>query len=358
MIDTVDIYYKFKNKIDYDICYTLLNRISSYYTKMKLHKKKESHRYITTAFAHYGFLEIAFVKQKSVDSYYSVQIKMQPIRLLMPNEYIKLTQFDDYLRIEKIFNFFIDRINTHLSFTLPYLAYWHVLRIDYAINVYTPYVSEYLHLFHAGYLPKGFDTPYPNKHSFYLRSKNGRINFYDKINQLSEKLDTIPPELTSILKKLPGILRLEYQCSNKYIQYLKKQYNLYDTALLSLWNTRIAENVIKARIASIVGKKDFYSLEHYDSTVNQPVSGNLMKHRCRDILCSVIKYKSLQLAKTIHTQCKKTSINYFEQLIGKIQKNNINPIPLDILYKTTITSHLSNLPNLYNKIHFPYKIKK
>ncbi len=355
MIDTMDIGFEFKSKTAYDAYYQIIDNYSYQNKKMRLHKKGSSshRRYITTAFSKYGFLEIAFFKSKYT---YSLRIVLQPIRLLFPNESIKLASFKDYPRVVEKFNIYIDEINSHSNqstLQLPHLENWTVLRIDYALNYYTPYLKAYLQLLRKGNIPKGFSPPYPNENSFYLSSKNGNINFYDKIDQLNKKHNLITANIKDDFPTAHSLLRLEFQCSNKYIQHLKKRYDIKTATVPTLWNTHIAAQVLKKRLSSVFGKKDFYSLDYTKLQLKIKIKKNRTFSLCNHILLNIIKYSNLSQAKLCFYTSMHCKANYFDQLLTQIHSADINPITLNSITDNTKILTLSYLPNPYNEIYFP-----
>lgn len=357
MIDTVDMYFKFKSKKDYDACYAIIDECSKQQANQRLHKKNKMPRYITTAFADKGFLEIAFEKHKSKDSYYFIKIFLQPIRLLQPNNRIEVSHFNDYREISKRFDLFIDLFNPdNQPPILPSLKNWIVSRIDYAMNIPTPHVKDYLQLFYAGHIPTGFsnNTFYPD--SFYLASQNGRINFYNKIHQLIEKHHYTPEYIEkSFPLYAPGLLRLEFQCSNRYIQYLKSIYAIKKPNLRAFWKVDIAEYVLKSRIGSVIGTNDFYSLTSCFDKLMHDQGTNRTNSLCYKLILNVKQHSTLD--KAMHSFCTQyqLSTSYANQLIKKIRDAAINPIPLDILPDTPPL--LESLQNPYHLINFKNKSK-
>lgn len=341
MIDTLDVFYYFPNHYEYNYCYKIIDDISRQ-KGQALHKDKtqDKKKYFTTAFSSNGLLQIAFCK---TEYRYTIQMMLQPIRLIHPKAQSLLVEESDFPLICRRFDEFIDNINEQCgNKLLPPIRAWRVKRIDYAANIETLHAAEYIRLFRAGAIPAGF-TPHQYDGSYYLTSKSGNINFYDKSQQLMQKngvdMDSILNELASYPS---GLLRLEFQCSNKYIQHLKKRYRLEDTTFPYLWNEKIAMNEIKSRVKSILGKQDFYP---YDI--------------CVDKLSQEYKKRTLSLCSQIIRilrDCPDESLydiigmlptsvrEQFSLLLHKIRKVGINPIPLEV----TGNRKIRTLPNPYN----------
>ena len=345
MIDTIDVFYYFPNRINYDTCFGGIDALARkrgqalYKRKGKKNQKNPKQRkYITKAFAAKGILQITLKKEKYR---YKCIMLLKPALMIQPNTKFRLANESDYSAFRLAINEFIASVNAQCGEALlPSIEDWHTGRIDYAVNLVTPYISEYIQLFYAGMIPKGFGFPKHYESNFYLKSKNGNINFYDKLHQVRQKYGLSDAEIENEFHDLPsGMLRLEYQCSNKYIQHLKEHYRLDDTTLPYLWNATIAENELKSRVKSIIGENDFYSCGFCEQKLEQRYKATTLGlyrqifHKFRDS-----PYASLD---DVEGALSLTSKKRFQNLLHKIRKVGVNPIPLDVCNNCSVTE----LPN-------------
>lgn len=347
MIDTVDVFYEFSSYTYYKACYQAVDKIAREKGGQALHKDGE--KYQTTALANLGVLNIKLFRGKCR---YCCYMFLQPARLIYPGSHLRLAIPDDFPEILRRLNEIIADINRLASFqVLPSIEEWRVSRIDYAFDIETPYVAEYLRLFKAGFVPAGFSGPKPYESSYYLTSTNGNINFYNKLLQVKEKYGLSDEDIIKELNYLPeGVLRLEFQCHNRWLQHLKKSCSLFDTTFLFLFNPKLACKELKSRVASIIGKAPFFP---YDVAVN--ILSSNYKNRTMGQCCQIMSLlkdfpkATLDTARTIVAPKRK---NDFAQLIHKIRKVGINPIPVEVARRDLYDGQrLSCLPNPYDMIY-------
>ena len=249
--------------------------------------------------------------------------------------------------VKEKFNDVIDKINALAEkVILPQLNDWKVNRIDYTVDIATPYVQEYINLFKRGFMPKGFRHHKDYDTSIYLVSKKCRINFYDKISELKDKNKLSNDDIESELGLSEGILRLEIQCDNKKIQQIKENYDLPESSIECLWNEKIAFDIISHYIKAIVGEEDCYTLNHTLKKIGDKYKKRTCG-RCSRLVTVFAKHQDSNLAdmeNIIKTMCKNKKD--FNQLIFKIRRVAVNPIPLEAICDDT--KGLKCLTNPYN----------
>lgn len=343
MVDTIDVEYIFPNKRNYNICFELLNSMAKHKSH-QIHKEKWQHRhsYVTNAFKSLGWLKIRFY---CYERGYALRVSWKPyFTVYLDHNPISVSSPEDYTDAENNFNLIISNLNNQANMDiLPYLNGWNVLRFDYAFNLYTPYVQEYLNLFHAGLIPKGFTTPKPYTTSFYMKSKRCTYNFYDKRAHLKEKYGYTDSTINTLSNtgSTTGILRLEIQCHSKELFYLKDRFSLPDKSVKSFWQLKIAREVLLKKISNIIGDEDIYS---YDKSTDILLKkyANLTYKKCEAIIMTMANMHppSLQIIKSILTQ--KDARNKFNYLLYKIRESGVNPIPLESCYSGKEITYLPN----------------
>ena len=364
MVDTIDVFYNFPSWEDYDLCLNVIDQMSRDEDGQELHKpkkrkkpkekkkreepeNKKRRKYVTTAFAHIGILEIKFFRTEYHNSIY---LKLKPILLLYPGSYFRLATMKDYPEICRMMNEFLKNIEELGEKPLfPPIELWHISRIDYAFDIETPFVAEYISAFKMGKLPPGFDKPEAYDTSAYLKSDHANINFYDKIAQVKKIFKLSDEDIATDLHHTPeGIIRLEVQCHNAYLQYLKKHETILDTALQDLFDADIAREEVLGRVKSLIWKNDFYPYEVCIDAIAKKHKGKVMR-ACGDILRQLIRKPELSLA-DIKSAYEDSGID-FNKIIHIIRKCGINAIPLEAICRDRTKSlPTKRLINPYNLI--------
>lgn len=345
MIDTVDVFYEFPNRSFYNTCYQSVDSLSRSHGQA-LHRDGKR-LYFTTAFASVGILRIGFQKTKYQ---YRCHILLQPARCIRAKTNIFLAQASDFGEVCRYMDNFFGLINLHCgNKVLPPLRSWRVKRIDYAVNMETPYAAEYIRLFYAGNLPKGFELPLRHDSSFYLKSESANINFYDKLQQLKDSRNCTDEDIARELHGNPvGLLRLEVQCRNKYIQHLKERYLLLDTTLPYLWDANIAAHELGSKISSVIGEKDFFPYEICEKYL-ECCYGRRTLSLCCQIVRTFRNRSDLNLH-DVKEVMSNASQKQFASLLHKIRKAGINPIPLEAVMMEDEAKRIGCLENPYRQI--------
>ena len=346
MIDTVDVFHEFPNRYLYNVCYKEVDLLARRY-KQALHRDKDKDFYFTTVFAQQGILRIGFKKTK----YRHVcHILLKPARCIHPGTNLQLAKEADFQDVCRKMDAFFDSINRKCgNAVLPPLQAWRVKRIDYAVNIETDYAAEYIRLFYAGAIPKGYELYERYESSFYLHSAGGNINFYDKAKQLKDKHGYTDEDIAKENHgNVAGILRLEIQCRNKYIQHLKARCRLADTTLQYLWNAEIATHELCSKIEAIVGKKDFYSYELCEKRLSHCYKRRTLA-LCNQIIRMLLEHPEASL-NDIKEMLPGAAKKQFSLLLHKIRKAGINPIPLEAAQAGAEKMPLRSLDNPYKKV--------
>ena len=195
-------------------------------TGVKLRKIQEG-CYSTEALKEDGFTYIQLISKK-VDGRYKynfmqMTIILNPVKLIGFNK-LEVLKLDQLEVVKKIFGEEVQKIHA----SLPRLEHWTINRIDYAININTQYVEEYIKLFQRGDKPRNFKELYCSKSkvrkqldgSFYLFNDSVVINFYNKENErLSQNFNKDGAK---------DLLRLEIQCKKPKTNTLKEK-NKFDS---------------------------------------------------------------------------------------------------------------------------------
>ena len=254
MIHTVNLYCTFISLEIYNYCFgKLKNYVNS--LRYNLYPKKSNNNhyrcYKTNCFNNIGISSINLCRYFGCKTGSYVELVVNCPKVIYNADETKLVNVTDYNILEEKFNRIIQHLNNEVFGTniLPNLNSWHVRRIDYAVDIVTPFVNEYTAIFNKGYIPKGFSLKEYYNTSFHIKSDACNYNFYNKTEELAAKHNT---HISS------NILRLEVQCKADKIRKLINDYYLSNNSLLSLWNQTIAKKVIAEAVKRVIGTYDFF----------------------------------------------------------------------------------------------------
>lgn len=357
MIDTADVFYYFPSRHEYDLCWTAIDKMARQYNNQPLYeidfyKNDNSGKrgfYLTSAFANIGILQISL---RRTEYTYSMYMMLQPIRLLYPGSRLRLSTMADYPEICARLNSFLSTANQLAGRSiLPQIEEWHVKRIDYAIDIDTPQSYGYVRLFNAGDIPQGFKKIKKIKKintSLYLISKHGNVNFYEKLEEVRKRFGLTDDDITAELGHLPkGLLRIEFQCFNPYILYLKNKYHLPETTWAYLYDAAIAQEELRWRVGSIVGGCDFFPLNYCLEEIGRSYQFKTLV-QCGEIMRYLTSGSGHSLYKRRKKCASKQEKNAFAQALLKIRKLGINPIPMESAGALVPQS----IPSLTNPVRF------
>ena len=280
--------------------------------------------YITHALKDKGFTEIVLSKYKINNKYkhdyMQLTIQLNPTKLLN-RDIVELTKEEDLHEVSEKFN----KIKEQIHLDLKPLFSWTLNRIDYCINIKTPYVKEYIKLFQRCSLPYRFNIPYDKKAklrkhkegSFYIFNNSTIINFYDK--ELERFNNT-----GKILESAKDILRLEIQCKKGKTDYIKYKYN-FDIKYLGYFTSEeLSLNIISSYFDKIIGKGNYYKLDKARDIINSSKHTKSTKDKLINVLELINKHKSIDKARENSNYSKDS----FNRYIKKIRELNINPITI------------------------------
>ncbi|PVE14337.1 hypothetical protein DDA98_14745 [Clostridium perfringens] len=323
MLHTLTIKHKIISPKDFNQIYINIEKISG----EKLQKVKEG-TYITGALKDIGFthVELKNIKIDSKYKYNFMQIKIifNPVKLIGMNK-LEIIEEDYIEEVKKRFTEEIKKIHD----SLPILDFWILDRIDYAININTPYVEEYIKLFQRGDRPKGFKELYCSKSkirkqlegSFYLFNDSVAINFYDKENERAKQgFDT---------DKAKNILRLEIQCKQLKINTLKIKNEFNDKCLKNYLSRDISFHQIEHYYNKTIGGGDYYKLKEAILMVQISDYTNETKNKIIKVLKAINKHRSIWKAR----EKSKYSKSCFNRYLKKLRDLNINPVTIPIRWK-------------------------
>lgn len=318
MIHTLTITHQIISPKIFDEIYKRLEII----TGEKPRKVKEG-CYISEGLKEEGFTHIQLTSKK-VDIRYrykfmQITIILNPVKLIAKNK-LEVIKQEHIEEVKKIFAEEVQRIHT----SLPRLEYWTINRIDYAININTQYVEEYIKLFQRGDKPRNFKELYCSKSkvrkqrdgSFYLISQSVNINFYNKEHErLSQNFNK---------DEAKDLLRLEVQCKKPKTNTLKAKYEFDSRHLEYYLNQEISYQQLKYYYTKTIGVGDYYKLSEAIERVQDSNYTSKTKEKLINVLKAINRYKSVWKAR----EKSQYNSSCFNRYLNKIRVLGVNPVTI------------------------------
>lgn len=279
-----------------------------------------------------GVLLSAYCIKKATYYSYYMTCRINFKRLIEQQNRIAVYQSADYLDVQNAFNTAVQG----LCKGLPLFTEWKVNRIDYCVNVRTPYVQEYLHLLRKGDMPPHLHIPYNAQRNYshrtgsvYLTGNSTTINFYDKANELRAQQRTDPTITDDIVAQAHNILRLEVQCKKRRTDYLKAKYDMDTKHLPYYLQDDIALNTVARAVDSVTK----YAAYRRHSVALDMVAGMDCTGRTKDNLKLLINTVARQYGSIYKARAKLItdgvcSKSTFGRYLRLLQDENINAVTI------------------------------
>ena len=156
---------------------------------------------------------------------YVIDARVNPSKVIYRESAIDIYKPSDYEIFQQCFNHEIKSFN--LPF-LPDLDGWKAHRIDFTYNIHTPYVKDYIRLFHKSDL-RGF-TIKKDQHghrsmkagSLYINNSAVTLNFYDKFDEM-QKAEGGTRHTQEEIQQAKDILRIEVQAGRDKLSGIKRK---------------------------------------------------------------------------------------------------------------------------------------
>lgn len=286
-------------------------------------KKVQEGCYATDALKEEGFTYIKLtskrINKKYKYNFMQITITLNPLKLIGINklDVLKLEQLEE---VKRKFGKEIQKI--HIS--LPKLDYWIINRIDYAVNINTPYVEEYIKLFQRADKPKGFKELYCNKSktrkqregSFYLYNNSVAINFYNKeAERLSQNFNKDGAK---------DLLRIEVQCKKTKTNTIKRKRGFNSRHLEYYLSQELSYQQIGYYYAKTIGSGDYYKLSEAIRIVKDSNYTPKTKEKIVGVLRAVIKHRSIWRAR----EESQYNVSCFNRYLKQIRALGVNPVTI------------------------------
>lgn len=315
-------------RVSYDIFKSDLNERK--FNKEYLKTDNETKEYYYEAFTDIG--RIAFYPNTN--------------KLIISGRYIKTItnsytdNFDDIISTKEELDSFFYSINKQISEMLIGIEIdirtFKPSRIDFCLNIHTPYVNEYIRLFNKCFI-KTKNKNYKNfvfemdkelNTSFYVKTtkqfekrknQNFTANFYNKKDQLLYRREKDVERFgrSSItaddIEEASDILRLEVQAHYEYLKRISEAFNIdFKTRqLVDYFDIDIVAEAIKRKLKFFFGEEDFYSYKAAKQI--------LLDNKCR------MYYKNMSIYTYIKKKNNNESVPNIRKFTKQLKQLGINP---------------------------------
>jgi hypothetical protein len=220
------------------------------------------------------------------------------------------------------------------------LKYWWSSRIDYCINIKTPFVDQYITLLQSGLIPQYFNLQYnENRHkahrsgSYYISNDSLTVNFY---NKEKERADKNAPQSEIDLAK--DILRLEIQYKSRKLRTIKNKYQVKTRSILDFMISDIAQEEINSYIKKIVGTGRFYNLDQSYKIINK----SHLQRRSKESLKKILSDIGMRHGLRYYIKSEQLDNNY-KAMLKKLNDLNIAYVPIPRSWKIKDLDSLTDL---------------
>ncbi|WP_339230885.1 hypothetical protein NSQ77_10775 [Oceanobacillus sp. FSL K6-2867] len=185
-----------------------------------------------------------------------------------------------------------------ISSTLPQSDRWFVSRIDFTKNLTSEYVRECVELAKKGKDPYRFKETIDKSGSSYRKSKSVILNYYDKLDHITKKVDNISFD-NHLLEEAHNIYRIEVQCLNhKKLKHIREKFDLpRKSNLYDYLRTDIAEWAFFSYYDKVIGRGDYYSLAQVLKRIESTDLGSRKKKNIKNWLKLIAQAKGMTNAK-------------------------------------------------------------
>lgn len=232
---------------------------------------------------------------------------------------------------------------------LKTLPEWYVKRIDYAVDISTSYVKQYVKLLNKGDKPKAYKDKAKGRDgscSWGCNSITG--NVYDKADQMSKRGK--PQEM---IERARNILRFEVQCSSPKVGYIRKAGDFESRKLQYFFLPAISEDILLNYCRRVYKIGNYYSLRAAQAHMKQLGISSRREIACQILLRVIAQITTVSDARVkinegiiLENTRPKAKLKYskeqFSRNLRHLAELNINPVTIPREWR------ISFLPGLYS----------
>lgn len=256
---------------------------------------------------------------------YFHHLRINPSKLLGENDPLQLFHPK---QINNLTLAFSETVREHYpQIVLPALPAWTANRIDFAVNVTTPYVKQYITLLQRSKRPLSMKPPKGEylPGSVYLCGKATTINIYDKQDQMTKQAAYYSPQQ---IAAAANVLRCEVQCKHSRLVALstrsdKRTTEFFGLALGNFITPELCRRIILAGYEKVACGGDYYTLAKATKLIKATPLAASAQTELINVLRAINKKRSIP--KGIELYCGGGS---YEYRIAQLEQMGINPVTL------------------------------
>lgn len=272
---------------------------------------------------------------------YVIDARVNPSKVIYRESAIDIYKPSDYEIFQQCFNHEIKSFN--LPF-LPDLDGWKAHRIDFTYNIHTPYVKDYIRLFHKSDL-RGF-TIKKDQHghrsmkpgSLYINNSAVTLNFYDKQDEM-QKAEGGTRHTPEEISQAKDILRIEVQAGRDKLSGIKRKQEFTSKQITEFMkDPEAAEDLVLMYAEKVLGNATYRKKPAAITLINHSKKHQQTKEQLIAALESVSKpYKRVD---EVRQEQPELEIDKCKKILRDM---DINIISLD---KNTKVKELPSIPSL------------
>lgn len=253
---------------------------------------------------------------------------------------------------------------------LPTMVDWDICRVDYTIDIKTPFVGLYLKLLNKGNTPYYYDLKSQYKGSSYRQCKSVRMNFYSKEQAFiykANKYNSLSPEEVNLydeneyysnkelLKLSHNILRLEMQYRTRKLHRERSKGKQTDFATLIFISEEQVQNIIFKGLKTVTRTGKYQYIDTAVKKLNDSTLHNTTKEQLESIIKKIGKQNS-SVDKVRNDFCNSNNGNYknpkntWNSRMKSLDSLNINPV--------VITRAMVYNENTDDKLYVPLEYRQ
>ena len=304
-------------------------------------------RFILDKYKSNGIVLFAFETIKQTYHSYALLCRINFKRLIETGDRIATFAESDTDAVAASF----DAIMAKISPDMPPFFEWNVNRIDYCVNVRTPYVAEYLRLLKKSDMPHYFrarnGNHYQRSGSLYLVCDSVTVNFYDKQDQLRHEQKTNVVITNSMIAQAQDVLRVEVQCHRARTNYIKFKYDMDAKTIGYFLSDAISMQVLLSTLDRIAPHADYQRRGTALLYINVSRFSERKKRQLRQLIADISRqHASIWKVRQQYENDGILTKNTFNQYLRTLKSMNINAVTISDNHKLTGKTLSEGLPSL------------
>ena len=236
-----------------------------------------------------GISELRLGARKNSDEWL-LRLRVNPAKLLCGYDGFETIQADAAM-LERLSVAFRGALEYGFGeHDLPLLPNWLVKRIDFAVDVRTPYVADYVRLADKGDHPAKYrDQAQGKVGSCYWGCASTRGSIYDKELQLR---NTGREE--ALIQRAHNILRVEVQCRSPKVGYMRNRYELASRELRHFFNAELAEDILQSYCQRVFKTGSYRKMAAAQAQMRRLSASTRRQTACLNVLRAIAQTRSVR----------------------------------------------------------------